>query len=283
MGRRLFRTEADIARFQKEGYGQGEGSSYRPWIRVQDVPSIGRSRKTPGIKSGRLHHFLSDLEYHYFLILEFSDQVLDIREQYPLFATTRARDIAADMGIQYPRFFGTQLPFVLTSDFVVTLGTSDGKRRLAIRTCKYEVEVADPNRGIGTIEKLDLERAIWADQSFTDWKIVTEKLASSTLSDNLEWLHKAALTRFIAIDAYRQSKFIEIVVQNADGVRTLSSIVRSAASAVSMPYRDATQFFRQLMWKKLIRADLVSDRLDLTLPSPRLSVAAAIRVSERAA
>lgn len=127
---RQFRTEADIARFVKQGFGQGEGSSYKPWIRVQDVPSIGRSQKVLGTKTQRVYHFLSRLEYHYFLLLEFSSQVVDIREQFPLFATARSRDIAADMGIQYPVFYGTQLPFVFTSDFVITLRGLDGMKRI---------------------------------------------------------------------------------------------------------------------------------------------------------
>lgn len=162
MRRRRFKTEADIIRYVKEGYGQGEGSSYKPWLRVQDVSSLGRSRKTPGIKSGRLHHTLSDLEYHYLLLLEFSDEVIDIREQFPLLATTTARDIAAEMGIRYPMYVGTQVPFVLTSDFCVTLQNPDGRKSLAIRTCKYESELADPKKGPRAIEKLELERAIWA-------------------------------------------------------------------------------------------------------------------------
>jgi hypothetical protein len=36
MRRRRFKTEADIARYIKEGFGQGEGSAYKPWVRVQE-------------------------------------------------------------------------------------------------------------------------------------------------------------------------------------------------------------------------------------------------------
>jgi len=148
MGKRIFKTNADIARHIKAGFGQGEGVSYKPWVRVQDIPSTGRSRKVPGIKSGRLHHTLSDLEYHYLLLLEFSDEVVDIREQFPLFPKARSRDIAAEMGIRYPMYVGTQLPYVMTSDFLVTVQDSPGdKKRLTVRTCKYERELSDPNRG----------------------------------------------------------------------------------------------------------------------------------------
>lgn len=64
----------------------------RIWIRrrsrlralVADVPSMGCSHKIPGVKVERIHHLLSDLERAYLLVCEFSEDVVDIREQYPL-------------------------------------------------------------------------------------------------------------------------------------------------------------------------------------------------------
>lgn len=227
----------------------------------------------PGMKSGRTHHFLSDLEFHYFLLLEFSDQVVDIREQYPLFATSKARDIAAEMGIQYPVFVGTQLPYVMTSDFVVTLQIPGERKRLAVRSCKYEKEFVDPNSGLNTIDKLDLERAIWADKSVTDWKIVTEKVGGPTLFQNLEWLHKSVrMGGQLAIAADQQSQFIELVMKVADGNRTMSSVVRAASSPTGIPYRSGMQLFKHLLWTKSIVTDIAGIPLDPMLRCPTLSV-----------
>lgn len=123
--------------------------------------------------------------------------MVDIREQYPLFPTARARDIAAELGIRYPMYVGTQVPFVVTPDFAVTLADAQGKRRIAIRTCKYEDELSDPNNGLAVLEKLELERAIWVDQGVTDWMIVTDQLMGAILKDNLDWLHKSAFSKFL--------------------------------------------------------------------------------------
>jgi hypothetical protein len=273
MGRRRFKTEADILRHAKDGFGQGEGSSYKPWVRVQDIPSLGRSRKVPGIKSGRLHHTLSDLEYNYFLLLEFSEEVVDIREQYPLFPTSAARDIAAEMGIRYPMYVGTQVPFVLTSDFLVTLQDSPGgKKRLAVRTCKYESELDDPKEGPRAIEKLELEKAIWAVQGVTDWKIVTNRLVAPILRDNLEWLHQSGQSGDGIAGEELQQKFVDAAVQAADGERKLSSVVRSISSAIGLPHRQGSSLFKYLIWNKLLLTDLSATRLDPTLPCPTLTV-----------
>ena len=257
----------------KEGYGQGEGSSYKPWLRVQDVSSLGRSRKVPGIKSGRTLHLLSDLEYFYFLLLEFSDEVVDIREQFPVTSNTRAQDIAAEMGIRYPMYAGTQVPFVLTSDFLVTRLDANGNRHLAIRTCKYESELSDPNTGLRSIEKLELERAIWADQGEVDWKIVTENIFTPVLKSNLDWLHKSVLVDETDVEEVQRLRFVEALAITANGDRVLSSVVRAAASIAGIPYRIGMSLFKRMVWQKYILLNIENERLDPTLPCPQLTAA----------
>jgi hypothetical protein len=88
--RRYSFDEATLARFLKEGRGQGAGGSYKPWLTIQDVPSQGRTARPTGWKTGRLHH-LSDIETALFYLLDWEDHVLDIREQFP-----STRENAAD-------------------------------------------------------------------------------------------------------------------------------------------------------------------------------------------
>ncbi len=61
--RRYAFDEGKIARFQKEG--RGRGTSYKPWLSIQDVASHSRSHRIAGIKTGRVHHFLSDVNQRY--------------------------------------------------------------------------------------------------------------------------------------------------------------------------------------------------------------------------
>lgn len=70
MARRKYSVdEALIARYLKEGRGTGLGADYKPWLRISDVPSLGRSHRLRGIKTGRVHHFLSDIEVNLFYLL----------------------------------------------------------------------------------------------------------------------------------------------------------------------------------------------------------------------
>ena len=118
---RKFKTQADVNRYIEDGYGSGELENYRPWLRVQDVPSHGRSRKVAGIKVDRHFELFSDLEYRYLSVLEFSESVIDIREQYPLFPTEGALQLAKELGIVYPKYPSTTVDYVMTSDFLITI------------------------------------------------------------------------------------------------------------------------------------------------------------------
>ncbi len=110
--------DAGIEKLQSGGHGQGSGINYIPWIRAHDINSIGLTTRAPGWKSGRIHHFFSKLEAHYFYCLEWADCVLDVREQFPLdhHATYK---IAEDAGINYPWDRKTGFNAVLTTDFLI--------------------------------------------------------------------------------------------------------------------------------------------------------------------
>ena len=88
--------------FIKEGRGKGYGKDYQPWLTIQEVPSLGRRSRVHGWKTGRLHHTLSDHEIDYLYLLEWADDVIDIREQFPLIDLEVAQTIASDMGVKYP-------------------------------------------------------------------------------------------------------------------------------------------------------------------------------------
>ncbi|WP_253289428.1 hypothetical protein [Clostridium sp. MSJ-8] len=74
------KRQQDIEKMIKEGYGAGIEKDYKPWIKIQDVPSLGRVTRVKGIKTNRQHELLSDMERNYFYILEYSSKVKDIRE-----------------------------------------------------------------------------------------------------------------------------------------------------------------------------------------------------------
>ncbi|WP_234888182.1 TnsA endonuclease N-terminal domain-containing protein [Aeromonas caviae] len=149
-------TLTDFQRSLNSKYGLGEGSSYKPWLRVQDVSSCGNSGKILGIKSGREHHTLSEHESCFFYLAEFCDSVIDIREQFPLIPIDLSIKVAKTLGVVHPTNPKSSHPNVLTTDFLLT--RSDGMHTWYEAVCvKPASHLADKR----TAEKLDLERVWW--------------------------------------------------------------------------------------------------------------------------
>lgn len=266
---RRFLTQADIDRYIAQGYGQGEGERYKPWVRVQDVPSRGRSRQVPGIKVDRVYHTLSDLEYAYLLVLEFSEQVVDIREQYPLLPVESAQRIAAERGIDYPRYVSTRVPFVLSTDFLVTYLDDQGQRRLAARAVKYQADISPRSPDVQrTLEKLEIEREFWG---ANDWQLVTEACIGKETLHNLAWLSEGALTPADLGGVQLRLPFLEVLEDLSGSERMLSSLLRTAGNAVHLTYPQAIALFKHLVWIKTIRFDLRTQPLKLTQPTPLLT------------
>lgn len=275
MRARQFKTQADLDRHIAKGYGAGEGENYLPWLRIQDVASRGRSRKVQGTKANRTHHLLSDFEFWYLLLLEFSEQVIDIREQFPLFPTPAAQEIAANLGINYPRYPSTTVPFVMTTDFVVTLVDAAGHRSTAARTLKYEDEFADAKRLQRTLEKFELEKSIWASKGETDWKIVTPNMIGPVAVSNLQWLRRGARPERHLTHADLYRNFLDHLHYFYSRDRTLSAVIRAAATAIRLPYADGVVLFKHLVWQKAILVNIRDDELKLTDPCPTMRFAQA--------
>ncbi len=147
-------NETTINRFLKEERGQGTGKDYKPWLQVQDIASKGRSTRTFGYTTQRVHHFLSDLQLFYFYFLEFDDAVVDIREQYPLL-DFHDMDIDKDEELAKKLFdTKTQVPHIFTSSFLVTRKGEDGEPYYQARIIKQSQEL-EKN---ATLQRLELQR-----------------------------------------------------------------------------------------------------------------------------
>ncbi|MCP8348673.1 transposase [Pseudomonas sp. FBF18] len=267
---RRFASKQDIERHIANGFGAGAGASYVPWLRVQDVPSRGRSHKIQGVKIDRIHHFLSDLERAFFLVCEFSEDVVDIREQYPLLQVESTQAIARAIGVRYPRYKGTTLPLVMTTDFLLTVKQPNGDFRSVARTIKYQQDLVGED-SVRTLEKLEIERRFWMSQD-VDWSIVTEELFTPNLIKNLGLLRQYARLPRPLMSSSLHSDFLEILEASKAYPWLTSESLRKIATRLSIPYTEARDMFFHLIWSKMIQVDLSSAPLHLKSPLPDLKV-----------
>jgi hypothetical protein len=146
-------TEKKIENMVASGHGRGVGAEYIPWIHVRDFSSRGTSRRAPSHKTGRKHQLLSDVEFDLFLLLEWSRDFSDIREQYPL-DRDLTQDVARTLGIKHPCYPSTHVPTVMTVDFLCTRATT-GDHEFVAFNAKRKEEAEDED----SLVKLEIQRA----------------------------------------------------------------------------------------------------------------------------
>lgn len=198
-------TRAILAKLHREGFGEGRGALYHPWIRVRRAASspIGTQHifHLPGL--GRAVHLLSMLERNAAALASYLG-VVEVREQMPVHPNPRRHpgfdptyrlstldsdrkvpgllEIAEEARIDPGRYPGTNLHFVLTTDLLLTV--RDGAE---LRLVYWPVKPAGELSGAGSerrLQRLELERRVasCANAGFT---LITDKTVSKAFIYNL--------------------------------------------------------------------------------------------------
>lgn len=246
----------NIEKMIKEGYGKGMGSDYKPWIRIQDVPSLGRVTRVKGMKTGRQHELLSDMERNYFYILEYCDDVVDIREQYPLLPIEETISIANELGIEHPKNPETNENIVMTTDFLITISNSEVTKEVA-RTIKSKDDLL--NRRI--LEKFEIERVFWERRGI-NWAIVTEEEIDKTIAHNISFVQ--GYKDITNVDSFKQIEISEIkdliyefLKRIVDDERSMRDICAEFDSDMNLEKGSGVSIFKYSIINKIIKINIL--------------------------
>ena len=230
-------------RYVHEGRGQGVGADYKPWIVIQDFASKGMVSRVAGTTTGRVHHLMSNLEMQLFYLLDWSDNVIDIREQYPLSDLPEVINIAEREHIRYPYDPKSGFPYVMTSDFYVE--TPEGESVLSVK----------PSSELGKLrvrEKLEIERRYWTARGMA-WGIVTEHEINRTKATNIEWLAQAKdLCTFGLLESTQCACIGYFLVNYHDDQSSLPRLLTDIEQAFDLVSGMGLNIFKYLAyWKRI--------------------------------
>ncbi|MBB3111777.1 hypothetical protein FHS18_003845 [Paenibacillus phyllosphaerae] len=256
-------TEAKIERMIKEGRGQGTGREYLPWLKIQDVPSEGRATRGLGWTTGRRHELLSDIERDYFYLLDYADEVTDIREQFPLLPLEETLMIAEQIGIEHPRDPRTGVPIVMTTDFLITCNDRD-----YARTVKPFNELENER----TIAKFEIERVYW-ETHHLDWGIIIDKDIPDVMVRNIEWVHKEYHNEDVSELSTFTVRNVEqlLSVRLQDGEK-ISSACLACDQKLGLEAGTSLALFRHFIARKKWIVDM-NERIIPSLPAVDFKVA----------
>jgi hypothetical protein len=245
---RRIETFDDYQRHLRNGYGKGDGKNYKPWLTIRDVKDK-RSFRTLiyGLKTNREHHLLSSLEAQLFYLLDFKDNIIDIREQFPLVPLELSQSIAKTLDIKHPIISKTQIPNIMTTDMVAT--TCDNGKISYIAYCVKPLKKLKETR---VQEKLEIERAWW-EYLGIPFKIFTGTPQTSIVSRNIAWITDPLRTQ-------TNMELLELVGKATTllslGKHLKIDICSSFMKAFDLDPNGALTLFRLLIAKRLIDIEL---------------------------
>ncbi|MFT8347319.1 TnsA endonuclease N-terminal domain-containing protein [Clostridium saccharoperbutylacetonicum] len=238
----------------KEGAGTGRSHEYIPWIKVHEFGSKGRVHRILGWKTRRIHQLLSDLELDYFLNVQWEDNVIDIREQFPLLPIEDTILIAENIGVRHPALNNKKgKEVVMTTDFLITVNTG-GVVKDIVRTIKFNQELTKQR----VIDKFKIEKEYFKRKGYDDWGIVTEQFINKIKSRNIYAIYDAY---FWDEQIHLQGrelrkiiyKFLSLLVQfNFDILKTTNEFDR----IMDWERGEGLLFFKYLITKKIIYTDM---------------------------
>lgn len=251
----------DNEKLLKESRGSGIGKEYSPWIKIQDVPSSGRVSRIKGITTGRQHELMSDMERDYFYLLDFSDGIIDIREQYPLLPIEDTLAIALELGIKHPEDPQTHEPIVMTTDFLITIN-KDNQFIDVARTIKPKDDLLNKR----VLEKYEIERQYWKRREI-DWAIVTEQEINKTVAHNISFVHGYKkiedIDSLLEISSTEIKDFIyEFLKRIVDDKRNMRNICSEFDSDMHLDKGSGLSIFKYLVINKIIDISL-KEKIDV--------------------
>lgn len=252
-------TEQKIIEMVTAGYGRGTGESYRPWIHVRDLSSTGISRRAPSAKTGRTIQLLSDVEYDLFLLLEWAQEFVDIREQYPL-DRDFTLDVARTLGIKHPYYPGTHVPVVLTVDFLCTRMRDKHEEFVAFNAKRTE-EAEDEE----SLRKLEVQRASLELLGIPHHLVFHTDLPAQKVR-NIDWIRDSLVKEGESEPrpGYWASMSIRLsqMFSNARQDLSLSEFCASFDTAHGAVPGTGLRAARLLMYEKVLVPDLSSPTLE---------------------
>lgn len=252
-----------LNRFLKEGRGKGEGKEYKPWLTIQDMPSLGRVTRAYWHKTQRIHHFFSDNEARMFYLLAWEDAVTDIREFYPLLNMEEV--IKDKRGIDFSKFADKEsgTPFVFTTTFLITYKNDENEDCYIARSVKATDELERKY----IIEKFEVERRYWESKGI-DWGLITQKDIPVIKAKNIEWVYSTLDTTDINIDTKNELSLLllQLLKNNINNVRNITTLFDEQ---YNLDAGVGLFLFKYLIATKIIKVDMNS-KININSPAKEI-------------
>nr|WP_255255205.1 TnsA endonuclease N-terminal domain-containing protein [Bacillus pseudomycoides] len=192
----------------------------------------------------------------YFYLTEYSNSVIDIREQFPLLPLEETIVIANELGINHSTDPKTGIPIVMTTDFLLTVNKGHNVTEVA-RTIDMKDELLKER----VLEKFEIEREYWQRKDI-DWTIVTEEEISKTMARNIGYIHDYYDIRDYDVFQGMSSLHIEdlslsLMQRLLNNKQNIHIITNEFDTDTHLPFGSGVTLFYHLLAQKVIVIDML--------------------------
>lgn len=256
-------TDADVDRWLGQGFGQGSGDSYRPFLHVRDVPSEGEGWQLPVLLFPNRrdpHQFLSFLEASTSCVLEW-EGATEVREQFAALSVNGDRsetiEIAKALDVRHPKVPGTATANVVTTDIVARM---PGVRTKAVYVKPRDHLDPKTARGRRNLEKRDIEQVYWARRKDTDFISADEFTYPEMLRRNVFDLRTRLFHKEHDHLLPRMKEIADLFVACWTKTKPLSAVIDLIVKECRLDQLQVTNLVYRAAWNRLIPADLSASR-----------------------
>jgi len=228
---------------EKRGLGKGDRESYASHIKRRDFSAHSRVHEIQGQKFARPYVLLSDLERKFFFHFDFSHQIKDIKEQFPLRPLEATQSIAADCQIKHPQNEKGE-DVVMTTDFLVTVQQIDTEETIAVSI------KPSSNLTRRTIEKMQIEKKYWNDQGIK-WVLLTEKQINAIQNNNLSFFRDF----FIIQEDYSEQILNALRTEVGKPEKTIKEFISEIAKVLKVTDGVCRRNFHHLLSRRKVCFD----------------------------
>lgn len=230
-------------------------------LKVSTFSSLGRSSRIYSYKTKQIHHLLSDNQLRFFLLLEWSDKVIDIKSN--VYMDNLQQYLSEEMEyLRLDKFMNKENGKIydLYTSFLINVDKDTHMEDIAI-----SIKNSSNLNTKTTIEKLEIERRYWRSKGIKFY-IITDKEINKIEVDNISWCRETLIDKSIkdknklALELYNFIKIYNDEILN-DILHLFDSIndIKTGTALFMFRYLIAIKKIEINMKEKLILDKPISD------------------------
>lgn len=218
-------------------------------LKVSTFSSLGRATRIYSYKTQSIHHLMSDNQLRTFLLLEWSDKIMDIKtniilDDLEIYLDEEIENLRLD--IFKDKESGKT--YDLYTNFLVTVDKGVDKENIAI-SVKNSSNLSKKN----TIEKLEIERRYW-NKRHIKFYIVTDKELNRQEVNNINWCREALIDKSILNKDYLAEELLVFIQKHRNEL--LNEILDLFDEINNLKLGTSLFIFRYLIAIKKIKVNM---------------------------